>query len=195
MAVSNRDLMLAALASKLAGVAPTATHRFDATSAPGVTDDESKGFAPGSVWFAQFRGVWVCTDATAGAAVWAEEEADVSAIDARVTELEAPTVFAITGIAAGGTPSYEVDWADGTIQTLDLAQVDSGAALTLTFTGTPLGKTGQIIVTQREATAATIVLSGATLVGGGSIAAGDDERSVISVSYAGAIVIASIAAE
>lgn len=48
-----------------------ATHNLAATSAPAVTDDESKGYSTLSVWFKKNTGDWWhCTDATAGAAVW-----------------------------------------------------------------------------------------------------------------------------
>ena len=47
-------------------------HNFAASAAPGVTDDETAGYSVGSRWFVSAdAGEWVCTDATAGAAVWA----------------------------------------------------------------------------------------------------------------------------
>lgn len=52
-----------------------ATHNLNATSAPTTNDDESKGYSTLSVWFKKSTSDWWhCTDATAGAAVWAALE-------------------------------------------------------------------------------------------------------------------------
>lgn len=62
-------------ATSLAG-APARTHylplgKLDATAAPGATDDSSKGYVGGSLWVdTTLKRVHVCTDNTAGAAVW-----------------------------------------------------------------------------------------------------------------------------
>lgn len=41
------------------------------TTDPGVTNDSSQGFAAGSTWRNLTNGkLWVCSDATIGAAVW-----------------------------------------------------------------------------------------------------------------------------
>lgn len=46
-------------------------HNFIATSAPGVTDDASKGYSVGSQWIDQTADIaYQCVDATTGAAVW-----------------------------------------------------------------------------------------------------------------------------
>ena len=43
---------------------------YNFTTAPTVTDDDSKGYAVGSRWTLDDGTVYVCTDATTGAAVW-----------------------------------------------------------------------------------------------------------------------------
>ena len=45
--------------------------KFDATEAPGVNDDNTEGFAPGSLWVdVTNKTAYVCTDASTGAAEW-----------------------------------------------------------------------------------------------------------------------------
>lgn len=51
-------------------------NNYDADAAPTATDDESSGYTAGSTWIDQTTGnIYVCTDATAGAAVWVTSEA------------------------------------------------------------------------------------------------------------------------
>jgi hypothetical protein len=58
------------VASACAG-GENAIHNMNATSAPAVTDDASKGYSTLSVWFKKNTSDWWhCTDATTGAAVW-----------------------------------------------------------------------------------------------------------------------------
>ena len=48
-------------------------NRLDATTDPGVNDDSTAGYEPGSRWLNNAvspKVRWICTDATAGAAVW-----------------------------------------------------------------------------------------------------------------------------
>lgn len=62
------------VASAVAG-SQNATHNMNASAAPAVTDDGSKGYSTLSVWFKPKTGDWWhCTDATVGAAVWAALE-------------------------------------------------------------------------------------------------------------------------
>lgn len=50
------------------------TNNFTATADPAVTDDSSKGYSAGSVWINKTDGrSFLCTDATAGAAVWVQD--------------------------------------------------------------------------------------------------------------------------
>ena len=45
--------------------------KFDATEAPGVADDNTEGYAPGSLWVdVTNKTAYVCTDASTGAADW-----------------------------------------------------------------------------------------------------------------------------
>lgn len=47
------------------------TNNYSATANPAVTDDSTKGYSVGSVWMNTSNGKnYVCSDATAGAAVW-----------------------------------------------------------------------------------------------------------------------------
>lgn len=112
-------------------------------------------------------------------------QAAITALTARVALLESPTVFAVTGLS-GGSQSYEVNWANGDIQTIDLGMLDSAAALTLTFTGTPKGRAGQLRITQRAATAATVIFTGVIFPGGApTISTTDDAMDFISIFYDG----------
>lgn len=46
-------------------------HNYTATAAPAVTDDGDNGYQVGSVWInLTTDNVYMCADATAGAAVW-----------------------------------------------------------------------------------------------------------------------------
>lgn len=53
----------------------TAKCNFIAGAAPTVTDDETEGYAPNSVWYKAVvpYALWKCTDATEGAAVWKQQ--------------------------------------------------------------------------------------------------------------------------
>ena len=54
---------------------------FSATSNPGVTDDSSKGYSPGSNWTNLTTDkAYVCLDDTIGAAVWTETTAGIPAV-------------------------------------------------------------------------------------------------------------------
>lgn len=54
--------------------------KFNATVAPAVTDDAGDGYAPGSVWVDLTNDiVWICADATIGAAVWKDVSTSGSA--------------------------------------------------------------------------------------------------------------------
>jgi hypothetical protein len=66
-------------------------HRYNATSAPGASNDSAEGFGVGSQWTYQQQ-IWQCRDATAGAAQW---EIDVAH--------SAVSVQAGQGLAGGGT--------------------------------------------------------------------------------------------
>ena len=47
------------------------TSNYAGTAAPAVTDDETKGWQVGSVWFDTTNDeIYACVDATEGAAVW-----------------------------------------------------------------------------------------------------------------------------
>lgn len=50
------------------------TNNYAATTAPGASNDSTQGYQVGSEWFNTTTGqAYVCTDATAGAAVWAPD--------------------------------------------------------------------------------------------------------------------------
>jgi hypothetical protein len=72
----------------------SALHLLEASAAPTATDDESKGFSTGSVWFKKTTGDWwTCSDATAGAAVWNELSTGGGG-DESVPTLESATLIA-----------------------------------------------------------------------------------------------------
>lgn len=60
-----------AAAAAQAAAAMVPIHTFNETTDPGVNDDTSEGYSPGSVWINTVDNTFfVCTDATEGAAVW-----------------------------------------------------------------------------------------------------------------------------
>jgi hypothetical protein len=78
------------------------THNF--TFVPQVTDDSTKGFVVGSRWSLDDGTVYLCSDATIGAAVWA-----VVAVGG-VTSVTASLPLSSTG---GATPDISITQADG----------------------------------------------------------------------------------
>lgn len=89
----------------LIGGSQKATHNYNGSGDPGVTDDSSKGYSPGSVWFKSATAdIWVCTDATAGAAAWAAisglTEADLIGTARTFTEMQG---VGFTTLADGST--------------------------------------------------------------------------------------------
>ena len=79
------------------------THNF--TFVPQVTDDSTKGFVVGSRWSLDDGTVYLCSDATIGAAVWA-----VVAVGG-VTSVTATAPIASSG---GATPDISITQADAT---------------------------------------------------------------------------------
>jgi hypothetical protein len=77
------------------------THNF--TFVPQVTDDSSKGFVVGSRWSLDDSTVYVCSDATIGAAVWA--------VVSVVSDVTATAPLSSSG---GATPDISITQADGT---------------------------------------------------------------------------------
>lgn len=86
-------------------------HNLDGaiTGAPGSLDDETEGWSVGSLWWQDSTAqVWVCRDATEGAAVWAD----------LVTSTYGTAAYAFAGhghegmMTVGGDP-YQVPVSDG----------------------------------------------------------------------------------
>lgn len=63
-------LIYSAGLSRWIPVAIPARARLETATAPGVTDDASKGFRPGSLWIDLATQIYFCADATVGAALW-----------------------------------------------------------------------------------------------------------------------------
>lgn len=101
-----------------------AAHNMEATTAPGVTDDASKGYSADSVWFKKNSDDWyTCTDATAGAAVWvALERGGGDVTDGLVAEWFGPD-----STYTAGTGS----WVASNDETLILSQGTAGQRPTL----------------------------------------------------------------
>lgn len=69
--VSYVALDVSASAAVWARVYGTVAHKFNATTAPGVTNDVDEGYGPGSFWIdTTADAAYVCLDGTDGAAVW-----------------------------------------------------------------------------------------------------------------------------
>lgn len=53
-----------------AGLYQVRRDTYDATAAPAVGDDDADGYAAGSIWVWPDHGIWICEDASTGAAEW-----------------------------------------------------------------------------------------------------------------------------
>ena len=89
----------------------TVKHNLRATTDPGATDDASVGYARGSGWWNDTKGVlFRCTDSTASAAVWLREGprrpkpfSQAWLLPAHLTQLGSGTpVVSSIGVAGGG---------------------------------------------------------------------------------------------
>ena len=74
----------------------TIKHNLAASAPPASTDDESQGYATGSLWLDRAHGsLFACFDAAGGAAVWqvltedADTRSELATLKARVTKLTA----------------------------------------------------------------------------------------------------------
>jgi hypothetical protein len=73
---------------------------YNFSSVPSITEDINKGFLVGTRWSLDNGNVYVCTDNSIGAAVWALEASDFT--DAEKTKL--------SGIASGAEVNVNADW-------------------------------------------------------------------------------------
>jgi hypothetical protein len=116
----QRNVTGAVARAQLSGAASFATD-------PGVGDDSADGYRAGSFWFnTSDSGLFVCTDATAGAAVWVEVPGVTTVTASSTTTLTNKTLASFTN---------QVDADDVHIQVRN----DSGGTLTK---GTPVYVTG-----------------------------------------------------
>jgi hypothetical protein len=117
---------------------------YNFTTTPTVTDDDTKGYLVGSRWSLDNGNVYVCSDSTTGAAVWAletvtipidiqaacsDETTALTAGTAKVT-FRTPAAFTLTGVRASLTTAQ----ASGSIFTVDINQNGSsvlGTKLTI----------------------------------------------------------------
>lgn len=78
-------------------------HKLDATVAPAVTDDTNDGYTVGSVWINTTADtIYICVDATAGAAVWLTYQA----LDAALTSIASLTTSANQMIYTTAADTY-----------------------------------------------------------------------------------------
>jgi len=89
---------------------------YNATGAPAVTDDLSKGYTPGSIWV-NVTGdkAYICVDATVGAAIWRETSA-----------IGAPGSGSMTSVKEAGS----------LVGTADAVAIDFGAGFDVAAVGT-----------------------------------------------------------
>lgn len=172
------------LATSVSGFLPAANGGtggksiFTNTSNPTTGDDTNDGFAPGSLWEnTNTDRVYICTDSSAGAAVWRELvqvesgnaiiPASNDAIDLGNTNTRFQDLFLSGGIAAAGNVA-----AGGTLT------MTGGTALnsTLTVTGVTALNGGLTMdsnaftvadTSGNVATAGTLTVTGATVLNGG----------------------------
>jgi len=124
------------------------THNF--TFVPQVTDDSSKGFVVGSRWSLDDGTVYLCSDATIGAAVWA-----VVAVGS-VTSVTGTAPIASSG---GNTPDISITQADGStdgyLSSTDwntfngkgsVTSVDLSMPAAFSVTGNPVTTSGTLAV-------------------------------------------------
>ncbi|QIG69466.1 putative phage tail fiber protein [Rhizobium phage RHph_N3_13] len=119
------------LTSSITGVLPVLNggiagiHKTNATTAPAVTDDANDGYAVGSVWVNTTADVvYICVDATVGAAVWLTYQA----LDAALTSIAGLTTSADKMIYTTAADTYAVTVLTAYARTL-LDDADASTAL------------------------------------------------------------------
>ncbi|QIG73090.1 putative phage tail fiber protein [Rhizobium phage RHph_N3_19] len=119
------------LTSSITGVLPVVNggiagiHKTNATTVPAVTDDANDGYAVGSVWVNTTADVvYICVDATVGAAVWLTYQA----LDAALTSIAGLTTSADKMIYTTAADTYATTVLTAYARTL-LDDVDASTAL------------------------------------------------------------------
>lgn len=138
--------------------------RAYSTTAPGVGDDSADGMITGSLWFdATGKAVYVCTDPTAGAAVWVQIEpaGEGGGGGAEITG----TVDKILARTADGGASTTAGWhaASGTILHRGLGRMVTAAGAKTTSWAPALGPSVGDIITASAAGNLTLALPTGTV--------------------------------
>jgi hypothetical protein len=104
---------------------PGMSNNFAGSTAPTTTDDSTKGYGPGSMWFNGTTAVYFCKSATAAAAVWVQGGAGTP-------DTTAPTL--VLAQVANATPGrIDLTWSepmDAAMSAVGAFAVNSGHALT-----------------------------------------------------------------
>ncbi len=116
--------------------------KFDATGAPGINNDNTEGYAPGSLWVDVTNNkVYVCKDASTGAAEWVDMEApggnhaatheesgidelDVTDLSGLLADAQTPLTHAADH-EDGGADEINLDGLAGTSTELETHKLDS----------------------------------------------------------------------
>ena len=148
------------LATSVTGFLPSANggmggkNKMDATTTPVVTNDNTEGFAPGSMWENTTTGrIYICVGSSTGAAVWRELlqvqngnavlPAATDTVDLGSNSVRFQDLFLSAGIAAAGNATI-----GGTLN------VTAATAL-----GSTLGVTGDTTLVNLAATGTTTITS------------------------------------
>lgn len=154
-----------------AGLYQVRRDTYDATAAPAVGDDDADGYAAGSIWVWPDHGIWICEDASTGAAEWRElwpgrGSATIDATTARdMTDADhglvvlfsddtGPCIVTVLADLLPGTTAEYVQAGDGQVQ------IEAGDGVTLIFDEDfdpyTAARGGSIVVTALDGTFALV---------------------------------------
>ena len=128
-------------------------NNYDGGAAPTVTDDEQDGYAPGSLWADTGSSpveIYVCIDATAGAAVWvstALTAGDLGTMAVQDASNVSISGGAITGIAISGLTNDSGYLLPADRATANLVTISGNTTLDSTYKSKTLWVTANAVIT------------------------------------------------
>ena len=179
------------LTTSVSGILPAANggtggaNKFDATSAPTVTNDNSENYVPGSLWENVNNGrVYICVGNATGAAVWRElvtiftnnkiEPAVHNTIDLGTPTVRFQDLYLQGGIAAAGNTAL-----GGTLNVTGASTLAGTANITGAATmASTLGVSGNVVLSTN------LNVSGTTTLSNADINSGSIDNAAIGVTTA-----------